>query len=190
MARPLGAPSKPAPNLRVRLMGCEQVPASSDVHIYEVANHKATFDAPLHSQDGMVFEDFKLVTGYYGLRVTGACPTVKSNPPFVVLADHVRSITIHTGSGIGVLYSGWVGLAGNAPRSGVAAILDTRAGPIRGTISSGAYYFDEVPIGVYTLQILDRRGCQVFRSGVDLSGQTLFTVRIVNAEPSTPRCGV
>lgn len=164
--------------LRVLLEGCA-ASGSSTVNLAALSAHGG-ISQPLLTDGDMHFADFSVEQGYYMVNVTGVCATPAVNQPFVILAAHSRTITLHTGSGIGLLLVGTVGAAGSVPPGTVTVYLDSAQGSSKVVLTKDAYYADYLSPGSYTLRALDAEGRELSRRQLDFHNPRLFTVYIVN----------
>ena len=176
--------SLPVGVLHVRLQGCTDTSLPSTLHIRTMTDGARDFRAiAMDVTNGRVGTTAELPAGYYSLNTTGGCATPADNEPVVVLSGHPRSIVLNEGTGIGMLYTGAVGLAGSLAAPAVTVYLDRSAQPSQvAIVDHGAYYFDYVveSAATYTLRVVDANGRTLHRRAVDLNGQRISSVRLLN----------
>jgi hypothetical protein len=125
----------------------------------------------------------ELPTGYYSLNVTGGCATPTSNEPVIVLSGRARSVVLYKGEGLGMLYTGAVGLAGLLAAPAVTVYLDRPGQPSQTAIvDHGTYYFDYVITSSarYILRVVDTKDRTLHTQPVDLNGQRTLSLRLID----------
>jgi hypothetical protein len=170
-------------------------------------NDSAASIARISSLDGSTFEttatlhyDESLRTaravvsvpeGYYTLRVEGGCPTVASGDPFAVVAGQTRPITIVSSTGIGVLLSGFVGLAGRLRTDGLQVKAFPASGPPTTALVIGrTYYLDLMNREPYVITVYDFYKAKIATCNIDLRSQKSRTLRKFNIDWSLERSDV
>jgi hypothetical protein len=170
--------------LHVALKGCTDTVSPSVLHIRTMEGGDRDFrTVALGITDGSIRTTAELPTGYYSLNVTGGCTTPTINEPVVVLSERARSVVLHEGTGVGMLYTGAVGLAGSLAAPAVAVYLDRPGQPSQAAIvDRGVYYFDYVvkSSASYLLRVVDTKGRRLYTQPVDLNGQRPLSLRLLD----------